>query len=46
VSDFYPVTDGVIVEGTEHWVTDSREPAPAWRHPLTIDGSQLPLGAD
>lgn len=30
-SGFYTVADGVIVEGTEHWVTDCSEPAPAWR---------------
>jgi ketosteroid isomerase-like protein len=38
VSGFYTVTDGVIVEGTEHWVTDGLEPAPDWRRPFTING--------
>ena len=40
-SGFYTVVDGVIVEATEHWVTDSSEPAPEWRAPfvLTISGA-------
>lgn len=28
---FYTVTQGVIVEGTEHWVTEGSEPPPEWR---------------
>ena len=28
---FYTVAGGVIVSGTEHWVTEGAEPAPAWR---------------
>jgi len=39
VSGFYTVTDGLIVDGAEHWVTDCREPAPEWRRPFTINGS-------
>lgn len=38
VSGFYTVADGVIVDGSEHWVTDGREPAPDWRRPYTVDG--------
>lgn len=39
VSGFYTVADGMIVDGSEHWVTDGREPAPDWRRPYTVDGS-------
>lgn len=28
---FYTVTDGVIVNGTEHWVSERSEPPPEWR---------------
>jgi hypothetical protein len=35
-SGFYTVAGGVIVEGTEHWVTDCSEPAPAWRVPFVL----------
>lgn len=30
---FYTVADGVIVGGTEYWVTQGGEPAPQWRAP-------------
>ena len=29
---FYTVTDGVIVDGTEHWLSERSEPPPTWRH--------------
>ena len=35
LSGFYTVIDGVIVEGTEHWLTESVEPAPDWRSRFT-----------
>lgn len=28
---FYRVSNGVIVSGVEHWVTERSQPAPAWR---------------
>ena len=28
---FYTVTDGVIVRGVEHWVTEGSEDPPEWR---------------
>ncbi len=28
---FYTVTGGVIVDGTEHWVSERSEAPPAWR---------------
>lgn len=35
LSGFYTVADGMIVDGTEHWVTEAAEPAPAWRTAFT-----------
>lgn len=35
LSGFYTVADGVIVDGTEHWLTENAEPAPAWRAEYT-----------
>lgn len=35
LSGFYTVRDGLIVDGVEHWLTDSAETAPVWRAPFT-----------
>lgn len=35
---FYTVADGLIRGGTEHWVRERAEPAPAWRAPFTVPG--------
>lgn len=32
---FYSVADGVITEGTEHWVTERSQPPPEWRQRFT-----------
>ena len=32
---FYTVTDGVIVRGVEHWVTEGSEDPPEWRRRFT-----------
>ncbi len=32
---FYEVIDGLIVTGTEHWVTEGSQPAPEWRSQYT-----------
>jgi len=31
---FYTVRDGVVVDGTEHWVTERSQSAPEWRQPF------------
>lgn len=35
LTGFYSVTNGVITDGTEHWVTERSEAPPAWRAPFT-----------
>ncbi len=35
LSGFYTVADGLIIDGTEHWVAEAAEPAPAWRTSFT-----------
>ncbi len=35
LSGFYTVADAVIVDGTEHWLTERSEPAPQWRAKYT-----------
>ncbi len=32
---FYEIADGLIESGVEHWVTESSERPPAWRHKFT-----------
>ena len=32
---FYTISNGVIVKGTEHWVTEKSESPPEWRLPFT-----------
>jgi ketosteroid isomerase-like protein len=34
---FYTVRDGMIIDGTEHWVTEGSAEAPEWRRPLNSD---------
>lgn len=31
---FYTVRDGVIIDGTEHWVAERSQRPPAWRRPF------------